>query len=92
MWDLTREDIENGSGLTTELLNRSGVIVPVRCPTVAEYVRELKLVNDATGWSRPAKELEAEAARNLVEMRGWRGLSDYAVRSGIGALAARKTK
>ena len=90
--DITREDIEAGSGLTTELLNRVGVLVPVRGPSVAEYVRELKLVNDAVGTTRPAKELEAEASRAILEMRGWRGLSDYAVRAGCSALASRKSK
>ena len=91
--EITRADIEAGSGLTTELLNRTGPLIAVAAPTVAEYARELKRINDETGNSRPMKELEAAAGEALIEMRGFRGLTDYAIKSGIAALnARRKTK
>ena len=90
--EITREDIEAESGITTELLNRVGPIVNVAAPTTAELALAFRLIDDDTGNSRPTKEREAAASTALVEMRGFRGLTDYAIKSGIAALKARKTK
>ena len=84
--EITRADLE-GCGLPDELLNRCGEIVNISMPTQDEVSVVLKQIETALQFQVPEKEREAHANAAICELRGWRGLEQYALQCARRAIA-----
>ena len=84
---ITREDIENHSGLPTEFLNRVGQIIEVAPPGVADLEAAYRDLEAAVGISTTDKARRAAARDAVMSLQGFRGLESYAIDAARKALS-----
>ena len=84
---ITREDIENHSGLPTEFLNRVGQIIEIAPPGVADLEAAYRDLEAAVGITTTDKERRAAARDAVMSLQGFRGLESYAIEAARKALA-----
>ena len=85
--EVNRSDLEDGSGLPTELLNRVGEIVSIPSPSPEEVAEAFSEISKIVGFSPSEKERMAMAHEIVVSLQGFRGLEQYVIQCARRALS-----
>ena len=80
---LTFEDIVAAGWLPDELVNRLGTVIELRPPTVPEIDAQMKIIEEAAGFTRPKNQTPEKIA---MSMTGIRGLELYALNAAISCI------
>lgn len=87
--EITRADLEEKSGLPTEFLNRAGLVIHVAPPTAKELANAYKTIEGAVGFAGNEKARVSAANQAAIELKGFRGLEEYALQCARSVIAKR---